>query len=764
MSNQSSGSLSDYFSTLFAERQQIDPSDSDVSRQSENASEPSGTVSRRAFLRLVTIAGGGLAIGFGVAGTTTANASAAADAGEFNAYIQIRPDGKIIIQAPMPEIGQGTKTALPMIVAEELDAAWEDVEVVQSPIDSTLYGMQVAGGSWAVPRNWTRLRQAGGAARAMLIEAAANAWNVPVSEIHTEATHVHHAASGRQAHYGELAEAAAQLSPPSSVTLKSVSDFNLLGRRISGVDNPQIVTGQPLFGIDQRVPGMKFATYIKAPATGGKVASANLDQIRRMDGIHDAFALEGNGRVDELMPGVAIVGNSTWAVFKAARELQVEWDNSEASQDSWSDFLQQAEQHAAQGPDSALLESGDVGAAMTAPGNRTAEGIYTHYFVSHSPMEPQNTLAHWRQDGSVEIWSNTQTPQRALAGVANTLDIDQDRVLLHQIRAGGGFGRRLVNDPVCEAAAISRHVGAPVLLQWSREEDMRHDHYRVGGVHALRGAVDSAGKLAAFDNHLITFTDNGRSPVMGGALNRIGFPETSCPNARLAQTMLPLAIPCGAWRAPGSNTLAWAQGSFLGELAAAGGRDQVEFLLETLEAMSEPRPMGMNKYRAMDVVKLAAEKADWGKALPTGHGMGIAFYYSHSGHVAEVVELSVTDDRQLTIHNVVAVADVGPIVNLSGAEAMMQGSVVDGISTLMGQAITYENGAVEQSNFHDYPLLRITHVPPVAVYFIESDNSPTGLGEPALPPLAPAVGNAIFMASGHRPRTMPLTREGYTLA
>lgn len=760
MNISNSYTLSDYFSELF-------PSDNAAAADPAptTLSDAAGTVSRRSFLRLAAIAGGGLAIGFGLTShSASANTTSTADEGTFNAYIQIRPDGRIIIQAPMPEIGQGTKTALPMIVAEELDADWGDVEVIQSPINEALYGMQVAGGSWAVPRNWLRLRQAGATARAMLVEAAANAWNVPASEIRTEGSQLHHAASGRQSHYSEFAEAASRLTLPASPRLKDRADFKLLGKRISGVDNTAIVTGRPLFGIDQRVPGMKFATYIKAPATGGKVATANLEHIRSLTGIEDAFVLEGNGKVDEVMPGVAIVGSSTWAVFKAARELQVEWDLSEASQDSWTSFLQQAEQHASDGPSETLVQDGDVAAALDEAGNRTARGVYTHHFAAHAPLEPQNTLAHWKDDGSVEIWSNSQTPMRVLAGVANTLNISRDKALLHQIRAGGGFGRRLVNDPVCEAAAISRHVKAPVLLQWSREEDMRHDHYRVGGVHAMRGAVDAQGRLVAFEDHLITFTDNGRSPVMGGALNRIGFPETACANVTLAQTMLPLAIPCGAWRAPGSNTLAWAQGSFLGELAAAADRDQVEFLLETLENMAEPRPMGMNKYRAMEVVKLAAEKANWGKPLPEGRGMGIAFYYSHSGHVAEVVELSVTAQREVTIHNVVAVADVGPIVNLSGAEAMMQGSVIDGISTLMDEAITYEQGAVEQSNFHDYPLLRITHVPPVEVHFIESDNPPTGLGEPALPPLAPAVGNAIYMASGHRPRTMPLSREGYTLA
>ncbi len=743
----------DYFEKLMRELSGTDSASADRTL----------AISRRGFLSLAGIAGGGLALGFTL--QSPAVAAAGNNAPLFNAYVQVRADGRIILQAPNPEIGQGVKTAMPMIVAEELDAAWEDVDVVQSPIDMRAYGMQFAGGSRSIPQNWDRLRQAGAVARVMLLEAAAAQWNVPVSELSTENSTILHKTIGRSASYGEFAEAAALLTPPApqSVGLKDKADYKLLGKRITGVDNADIVTGRPLFGIDQRVPGMLYAVYEKCPAVGGRVADANLDHIRSLKGVHDAFVLEGNGNTDELMPGVAIVADSTWAAFRARRELQVEWDESNASKDSWSEFLQTAQSLIERGPESALLEIGDVNAALSDSAGRTAEGVYTHHFVAHAPLEPQNTLAHWKGDGSVEVWSSTQTPGRAITGVANTLGIAQNQVTLHQIRAGGGFGRRLVNDPVCEAAAISRHVGAPVKLQWSREDDTAHDFYRVGGVHAMKGAVDADGALLAFDNHLITFTENGQSPVMGGSLGQVGHPETACPNVRLAQTMVPTRIPCGAWRAPGSNTIAWAQQSFLGELAAAGNRDQLEFLLETLENMAEPRPMGMNKYRAMDVVRLAAEKADWGKVLPPGHGMGVAFYYSHAGHVAEVAEVSVDDNKRLKVHKVVVVADVGPIINLSGAEAMMQGSVVDALSTLMGQQLTFENGRMSPLNFDRYPLIRMNVIPDVAVHFIESDNEPTGLGEPAIPPLAPAVGNAIYMASGIRVRTMPLSKEGYTL-
>lgn len=763
--------ITDYFASLMA----------DMTPAATGFSAPVVNLNRRSFMQLMGIAGGGLVLGFSLKSPQAqAQGQAAAPQGvlAFNAYLQIKPDGKVIIQAPNPEIGQGVKTSMPMIVAEELDAAWDDVEVIQSPINAAAYGMQFAGGSRSIPQNWDTLRRAGASARAMLVAAAAARWNVPASELTTADSKVHHKASSRSAGYGELADAAAKLDAPQTVTFKAVSDFKLLGKRISGVDNLKIVTGQPLFGIDQVQDNLAYAVYEKCPATGGKPVSANLEHIKTLKGVKDAFILNGNGKTGELMPGVAIVADSTWAVFKAKQALVVEWDLSSASDESWTAIKQKAMDLADRGPSNTLMESGDVAAAMNDASNKSAEGLYTHHFVAHAPLEPQNTLATWRNDGSIEIWSNTQMPGRAVTAVAGLLGIGEDKVILHQIRAGGGFGRRLINDPVCETAAIARRVKGPVKLQWTREDDTSRDFFRVGGFHAMKGAVDSSGRLAAFEDHLISFTENGETPVSGGALNQLGFPEGSCKNARLAQTLLPLQIQCGPWRAPGSNTIAWAQQSFLGELAAAAGRDQLEFLLEALQAMPEPKapvtnppatpsmppsPPAMNKYRAIATVKLAAEKAGWGKTLPAGHGMGVAFYFSHAGHVAEVAEVSVDSDKRIKVHRITAVADVGPIVNLSGAEAMMQGSVVDALSTLIAQKITFEKGVISPLNFDRYALLRMNHVPPVEVHFIHSDNPPTGLGEPAIPPLAPAIGNAIFAASGVRPRTMPLSEEGYTL-
>lgn len=742
------------------------------------------TLSRRGILKLGLFAGAGLVLGFNSDDPAHADIHNLSGQRELpdalNAYVQILEDGRIIIQAPNPEIGQGVKTSLPMIVAEELDADWTQVQVVQADNNKSVYVRQVAGGSRSIPDSWLRLRRAGASARAMLVNAAAAAWSVPASEISTHNSELVHQASGRRAGYGEFAAAASRLTPPdpAQLALKQTTEFRLLGQRISGVDNHALVTGQPLFGIDQRQPGMLYAVYVKAPATGGKVQRANLEHIKTLKGVKDAFVLEGNGITRELMPGVAIVADSTWAALKARRELEVDWDLSEASHDSWTRFLQLAQTLAEEGiqgqgsgahgahskVDELILQQGDMDATLQADGVRSAQGLYTHGFVSHAQLEPQNTLAYARPDGVLELWSNTQHPDWMTDGLTNLLGIRADQIVLHQARAGGGFGRRLYNDPVCEAAAISQRVQAPVLLQWTREDDMLHDHLRPGGVHAMKGAVDAQGRLLAFEDHLISFTADGSTAVSGGELRALDYPEAACPHARLAQTLLPLKVPCGAWRAPRSNTIAWAQGSFLGELAAAGQRDQVEFLLEIMQALPEPEEGEMNKHRAMDTVRLAAQQSGWGKLLPDGRGMGVAFYFSHGGHIAEVVELSVDDRKRIQIHQVTVVADVGPIINLSTAEALLQGSVVDALSALMAQEITFEQGQVQQDNFHRYPLLRIHHTPPVAVHFIQSDNTPTGLGEPAIPPLAPAVGNAIFMASGQRARTMPLSREGYALA
>jgi isoquinoline 1-oxidoreductase subunit beta len=455
---------------------------------------------------------------------------------------------------------------------------------------------------------------------------------------------------------------------------------------------------------------MLHATYVKCPAIGGTVRSANLDEIRALPGVEHAFILAGNDNATELASGVAIVARDTWAALSARRSLRVEWDESSAARDSWSASRTQALALADRPGAETLADTGDIDAALAGAAT-TVESVYAYAFVSHVQLEPQNCTAWYRADGTLELWASTQMPQRAVTNVASALGIEEAAITLHQLRMSGGFGRRLVNDPVCEAAAISREIGKPVKLQWTREDDMSHDFLRVGGFHALKGGVDDSGRAVAWQNHFITFSADGKSPV-------------------------------------------------------AGGRDHLEFLLEILGEprwLQEGNTWALHTGRAAAVLKLAAEQAGWGRPMPEGRALGLAFYFSHAAHVAQVAEVSVTENRRLTVHEVTVACDVGPILNRSGAENQSEGSVIDGLSTLLGQKLTHENGRVQERNLDRYPLLRINQAPRVRTHFIESDYPPTGLGEPVLPPLAPAVCNAVFTATGHRIRTMPISEEGYSI-
>ena len=731
-------------------------------------------IDRRSFLKLTGIVGGGLMLSFA---TTKVGAQRIEGTLNPNGYIKIDADG-IVLFAKNPEIGQGVKTSLPMIIAEELDAAWDDVTVVQSAVDQQVYGSQFAGGSTAIPMNFDTMRRAGATARSMLVEAAARRWNVPGSELTTRDTHVWHAATDRYASYMDLSGEASRISVPDSrsLTLKSREDFRLLGKRITGVDNDALVRGEPLFGIDQTVPGMKFAVYQKCPAIGGRVESANLDEIKELPGVFDAFILEGNGNVAELLPGVAIVANSTWEAMNAKKALMVVWDESEASKDSWSQAQTRAKELANEELPT-VGDSGDFEAAMSTHSGH-ATGFYSYHFVSHVPMEPQNATASFA-DGKLEIWAPVQVPAQAMVTASTLVGIHPRDAKIHQTRCGGGFGRRLNSDFVSEAAAISKQAGIPVKLQWTREDDIAYDLFRTGGFHQMDGCVDDNGKIAGWRDRFITFSHDGQNPVAGGSLGRGSFPSGLVDNVRIEQMPLEWKNRCGYWRAPGSCTFAFVMQSFLHELADIAGRDHLDVLLEVL---GEPRQMGgrmgMHTGRASTTVKLAAEKAGWGKELPPNHGMGIAFYFSHSGHFTEVAEVSVEDTgttiqnsegeavpkRNVTVHRVTVAADVGPIINLSGAENQVQGSVVDGLSTMLTQSLTFEQGRVEQTNFDRYPMLRMKGTPAVDVHFVDSDYPPTGLGEPALPPLAPAVCNAIFVATGHRIRTMPISEEGFFIS
>jgi isoquinoline 1-oxidoreductase beta subunit len=712
---------------------------------------------RRTFLKLTGLAGGGLVLGLVQSGD-----AGAAEGADFapNAFVRISPKGSILIYSKGPEIGQGIKTAFPLIIAEELDAKWSDVVVEQAPVNPAIYGRQSAGGSRSIPDSWDQLRRAGAVARSMLVSAAAAAWKVNPAECTVQDSVVSH--GKRRSSFGALAQKAATLPvpDPATVKLKDRKDWRLLGKAYTGVDNHRIVAGAPLFGIDQQLPGMKIAVYEKCPAVGGRVRAANLDEVKKLPGVRDAFIIEGNGKTTEVMPGVAIVADSTWAAFKAQKALRVDWDESNASRDSWREFTARAKALASKRAGDKVLGNTGTPDATLETAARKVDAFYTYPFVSHAPLEPQNCTA-WSHDGIIEFWSPTQTADRALATVAGALGVPVEKIKINQTRVGGGFGRRLMNDYMCEAGAIAQRFPGPVKMVWTREQDMAHDFFRVGGFHSLAGGLDAAGKLVAWRDHFITFSHDGNAPSSGADWSETLFPAQNVPHFQLSLSLLPLKTPTGPWRAPRSCAVAWVIQSFLHELAVAARRDHLEFLLEV---MGEPRALagGFHTGRAADVIRLAAEKAGWGRKLPAGHGLGLAFHYSHAGHFAEVAEVSVDEHKKVRLHRMVVVGDIGPIVNMSGARNQCEGGVVDGFST-MGLEITMENGRIEQSNFHQYPMLRMPAHPAVEVHFIQSEHPPTGVGEPALPPVAPAICNAIFAATGHRIRTLPLSREGFAI-
>ena len=734
------------------------------------AGTPSGTdapglrISRRTFLATGLAAGGGLLLTLKFAGRTFAD-----DAG-VAAYISIAPDGIVTIVAKNPEIGQGMKTTLPMLIADELGVEWKNVRVRQAMLDP-IYPGQFAGGSLGTPLNWIPMQRVGAAGRQLLLAAAAHTWGVPVSQCEASAGVVRHRSSGRTLTYGALAGKAAALPAPDldSVTLKRPSEYTIIGKFTGGVDSPAILEGAAVFGIDVTVAEMSYAVYEKSPVFGDRVVRANIEEIKKLPGIRDAFIVRG---IDAeapikmgLVDGVAIVADKWWDADQARRKLRIDWSHQAVSDQSTQAFERRAAQLAQSAPRSIIRRDGDVDAAL-ARAPKVLEASYAYPFLAHATLEPQNCTAHVT-DGGAEIWAPTQDPRAGATLVARTLGIDAGKIRVHMMRAGGAFGRRAYNDYMVEAAMISKRAGRAIKLLWDRTQDIQHDAYRPGGFHYFKAGLDAAGRPVAFRDHFVTFGHDGRLAATA-ELPRDHFPAGYIPNLEYGQTLIELNAPTGWMRNPGGNALAFAFESFLDELAHAGGRDPLALRLDLYGPprvfAPPPARRGMkippfDTGRVRGVLELVAQKSDWHRrtALPAGTGMGLAFYYSHFGYVAEVVKAGLSREGTPKVHKIWAAVDIGrQIINPAGAYNQAQGAILDGLGQALHMAVTFENGRVVQRNFDTYHLLRINESPPVEVHFLRSDNDPTGLGEPPLPPVLPALCNALFAATGKRIRTLPI--------
>ncbi len=733
--------------------------------------------SRRDFIRVSSIVGGGLVFAAHLDTLEAATAPFATAIPDFapNAFIRMTPDGIVTIMAKNPELGQGVKNHYPMMIAEELDVEWKNVRVEQADFDPLKFQGQSTGGSNATPSGWGPMRQVGAAARAVLVSAAAATWGVPEAEITTEAGALIHAGSNRRAAYPEMFEKAATMTPPAltAVKMKDAKDYKIIGKSTKGVDVPKIVRGEPLFGIDVSMPGMLYATYTKCPVFGGKVTSANTDAMLKERGVKHAFVVEPgpNTQLDGLLGGVAIVATSWWYANNARKNLKVAWDDGPTVASSSAGFAASAAELSKQPPQRELRKDGDPDAALGSAAKKV-EAQYFYPFLAHAALEPMNTTALFK-DGKMEIWSPTQNGGgRALT--AAMLGLQQTDITIHFIRGGGGFGRRISNDYLVEAAAIAQKVpGVPVKLLWTREEDTQHDVYRVAGWHNMSAGIDADGKLTAYKEHVISFGDKRMNAqgqeqwveTRGVGMGPLLFPSRFVPNFSVGMSYIPNAgIPTGFLRAPGSNGIAFAHESFLDECAIAAGKDPLQFRLDMLSntLTGETNPNALNPDRMKGVLELVREKSGWNDRakLPKGTAMGVACYYSHRGHFAEVIQVTVSKAGVVKVDKVWVAGDIGSeIINPVNAEAQVQGSVIDGMSEAMGQEITIDKGRAVQSNFNNFPLLRMKDAPVIEVHWRKTEFTPTGLGEPALPPVPPAMCNAIFAATGKRIRTLPISKH-----
>ncbi len=692
-----------------------------------------------------------------------------------NAWLELYSNGDVKICCGKSEMGQGVRTALPMIVAEELCCDWRRVQVVAADLDPK-YGNQLTGGSLSVRTSYDTLRKAGAAAREMLISAAAIQWNVRHSECHAENGSVIHPSTGRTLGFTQLLVAAAALQPSADPTLKKQSEFHLLGKPTPRTDTPQKINGAAQFGLDVRVPGMLIASVERSPVYGGTPRSFNVAEVKSAPHVRAVFELKsahlthqfgetsGPGSRNYTCAGVAVVADSTWAALAARKLLKVEWNDPPLATESTASLREKMLQLTSQ-PCPVIRNDGDFEKAHASAAKKI-EAVYELPFLAHATMEPMNCTAHVR-DGECELWAPTQVPAAAAESVAQALGIPRDRVKVHITFIGGGFGRRLIQDYAVEAALISREAGAPVQVVWTREDDIRHDFYRPAACHAFQAGLDARGNLLSWRHRASSpsietfYNGTGISPQNAAQVDSLDFPALFIPNFRLEFAVAESGMPLGYWRSVDASGNQFALSTFFDEAAHAAGRDPVEFLLATL---GPSRKIDLGNEGSIDVarrravIELAAGKSNWHQPLPAGRGRGIATASGWGSLVAQVAEVACDAKRgTLRVDRIVCAIDCGLAINPLGVQAQMEGAINFGLAQTLKSAITVNRGRIDQSNFHDYEVLRMSDAPAqIDVYIVPSTNAPGGCGEPGVPPAAPAVANAIFAATGKRIRHLPI--------
>lgn len=726
---------------------------------------------RRDFLKVSVATGGGLLIGITIPRFAVLTAPATSDV-RLNVYLSIAPDDCVTITAPVPEIGQGVRTALPMLVAEELDVDWQRVHVVQARGSQDYEGRnQRAAGSNSVQVYWEPMRRAGATARDLLVRAAAESWEVDAGACRTMNGRVRHPASGREVGYGPLATRAAQLSPNPDVRLKDVGRFRLLGTRVPNVDTPDIVRGEVTFGTDIRLPDMVYASVERCPVYGGRVVRYDDSRAGSVRGFLQTERVVAVGNPDRpyVREGVAAIADNTWAAFTARKHLDVVWDDSANNTESTARLHERCRRLLDE-PGAIVRDVGDVDTAM-ADFALAHTATYHVPFIVHTPMETMNCTADVHDD-RITLHVPTQMPAITQRALADRLSLPLEAVHVHPTRVGGGFGRRLSIDFVLEAVQLSRTLRRPVQVVWTREDEIAQGAFRPFSYHRLRGALDADDRVVAWEHRQsgtsrYAFRD-GEDPA-GSEFNPGDIPAGLVANFRLEYLLAESNLPRTILRAPGHNALAFVVQSFIDELAHLAGTDPFEFRLRLLEGAPEQRyeyaredgaVEHIDLSRLRSVLELAAREASWGAPLPEGRGRGIACHYTFGSYAAHVVEVTAErGQNRLIVDRVVSAVDCGHVANLAGLEAQVEGGVIDGLGAALYGEISVDGGRILQDNFDGYRLLRFNEAPAIDVHVVPGDHAPTGMGEPPYPPVAPALCNAVFAASGVRHRRLPLIRS-----